>query len=423
MAGIVFSVSSAQTEDLPWEREIPLREAAQSVCIENILNPTDPLPDWNCYPLGKAMTINNLKMRTTLWGPPERITISLTKNNVWDRRINTRGLEAPALQEIIDGAYSPTNKDYEGKHPETQRPNRYGYLLKEGGLYDPYREPIEYPMPCLKPVGQIILGMEPFVGAKAPTVTQHCANGIVELEVTKGNNKASLQYILGMTSNLYAIRGKFSGMNEPIWLRLYRHRDTSHLKYMSEDGKTYTKPGTEADRAFNYPMDPPTSGKDGRYFWIRQQMPPEKTFPQGFEYVLMGLILTPGKVEIEAVEGKTRLGTPPPDERIANAPGAAATVTFPPENKLEALVTIVTTMDGPDVLALARQCLAEAEAAGFDGVLRENTQWWNSYYDKRENGRVFRGLTGATCTEDIMSLYRSYADGHGGGHPYRYAEV
>ncbi|MBN2592224.1 MAG: hypothetical protein JXA81_01865, partial [Sedimentisphaerales bacterium] len=92
IVGIVFPASAAQAQMLPWrheaslsgEREIPLKEAAQSVYIENTLNPTDPLPDWNCYPAGKAMTINNLKMRTTLWGPPERVTISLTKNNVWD---------------------------------------------------------------------------------------------------------------------------------------------------------------------------------------------------------------------------------------------------------------------------------------------------------------------------------------------------
>jgi len=127
--------------DASMEREIPLKEAAQSVYIDNTLNPTDPLPDWNCYPSGKAMTINNLKMRTTLWGPPERVTISLTKNNVWDRRINTRGLEAPTLQVIVDGVFSPANKGYEGRHPESQRPNRYGYLLKKGGFYDPIASP------------------------------------------------------------------------------------------------------------------------------------------------------------------------------------------------------------------------------------------------------------------------------------------
>jgi hypothetical protein len=412
--GIAFPALAAQS--LPWEREIPLRQAAQSVVIKNSLNPTNPQPDWGAYPSGSAMTINNLKMRTTLWGPPHRITISLTKNNVWDRRINTRGLEAPTLQEITEGAFAPANKDYVGKHPETQRPRAYGYLLKEGGFYDPYREPIEYPMPCLKPVGQIIVGMDALAGATPPMATQSCANGVVKLEATQGEAKASLEYVLGMTSNLYGVRGQFTGMNTSVWLRLYRHRDTAHLKYMREDG-TYTRPGTEKDKAFNFPMDPPTSGKDGRYFWIRQQMPAEKTFPQGFDYVLMGVVLTPGAVEIETVQGQTGLGTPPPDARIAAASGAAGTATFKPgaSGKLEALVTIVTTMDGVDVLAVARKRLTAAEAAGFDGVVKENTEWWNAFYDQRESGRVFQGLTGTASTEDIVSIYRSYADGHGGG--------
>ena len=100
-----------------------------------------------------------------------------------------------------------------------------------------------------------------------------------------------------------------------MWIRLYRHRDTSHLDYMSADGKTYTRPEAEADKAFNGPIDPPTSGKEGRYFWIRQKMPAEKTFPQGFEYVLMGVVAGAGDVKLETVEGETGLGTPP-----ANSP-------------------------------------------------------------------------------------------------------
>jgi len=414
---MILLACATPSEQLPWQREIPLRKAAQSVFIENTLNPSDPLPDWNCYPRGKAMTINNLKMRTTLWGPPERVTISLTKNNVWDRRINVRSLESPTLQEIVDGAYSPANKGFKGKAHDCQRPWGYGYLLKEGGFYDPHRQPHEYPMPCLKPVGQIIMGMDPLAGAEAPQVTQSCANGVVKLEEVKGDAKASLQYVLGMTSNLYAIHGEFSGMKTPIWLRLYRHRDTAHMDYMSADGKTYIKKGTAADSAFNFPMEPPTSGSEGRYFWIRQQMPPEKTFPQGFEYVLMGLSITPDEIEIETVEDQTGLGTPPPEKRIAAAPGAAATVKFTPQEngKLEALVTIVTTMDGPDVMALAKKRLVDAKAGGFNSVVRENTEWWNAFYDQRENGRVFYGLTGTECTDDIKNIYRSYADGHGGG--------
>jgi len=409
--------AGSEQQTLPWHREIPLREAARSVFLTNTLNATNPLPDWSCYPKGQAMTINNLKMRTTLWGRPDRVTISLMKNNVWDRRMNPRGLTAPTLQEIVDGALAPANKDFVSMARDSQRPHGLGYLVKEGGMRDPYRDPVEYRFPCQKPVGQVIVGMDAFAAAAAPEATQSCANGIVTLEQTNGAARASLQYVLGMTNDLYAIRGECSGITTPVWLRLYRHRDTTHLDYMNADGKTYTRKGTETDKAFNYPMDPPTSGKDGRFFWIRQQMPPEKTFPKGFEYVLMGVVISPGDVEIETVEGKTGLGTPPPDKRIAEAPGAATTVTFTPQDggAFEALVTVVTTLDGTDVLAVAKRRLSAAAPAGFDGVARSNTHWWDAFYNRRENGRIFHGLAGTVCTDDIREIYHSYADHHGGG--------
>ena len=257
------SAATAQSPTLPWEREIPLREAAKSVVFENTLNPTNPLPDSGEYFTGPAMSVNNLKMRTTIWGSPDRITVSLNKNNVWDRRLNARSLSAPTLQEITEGVFAEANKDYVGidTKSDTLRPKGYGYLRKEGGFYDPYRQPYEYPFPCMKPVGQIILGIDPLAGATAPQVTQSCANGVVKMQIAKDNATASLEYVLGMTNNTYAIRGNFTGISTPIWLRLYRHRDTAHMGYMSADGRTYTRPGTEADSAFNGPIEPPTSGK------------------------------------------------------------------------------------------------------------------------------------------------------------------
>jgi len=536
---------AAEPQVLPWQREIPLREAAKSVSIQGTLNRTDP---------GRgAMSINNLKMHTVLWGPPDRITISINKNNVWDRRLHD--FPAPTLQEITEGAFSPANSDYVGvkeidsvpfadvdfldlpsfarklaekpdavsaflsgkldektagsltayraaksgdlqaKHalldnlvaslnalingpsiyeaklfggvqlrpgteallkrdpqgrelvqlnrllledcfPEiSKRPGNslreldLGWLRKEGGTYDPYRYPMRYAFPCLKPVGQIILGIDPLAGASAPRVTQSCADGVTRLEVTNGDAKASLEYVLPMARDVYAIRGSVSGITTPMWLRLYRHRDTSHLVYMTADGK-YTSPAAEADRAFNAPVDPPTSGQDGKYFWVRQKMPAEKTFPQGFEYLLMGVVAGQGNVTLESVEGKTHLGTPPPNPpmpwdwfgaprpSIAEAPGAAATATFTPgsNGKLEAFVTVVTTMDGDDLLAIATKRLAEAEAGGFDGSVRDNEKWWGDFYDKRENGRIFVGSTGTAATDDIRSIYQqSWTDSHGGG--------
>ena len=143
----------------------------------------------------------------------------------------------------------------------------------------------------------------------------------------------------------------------------------------------------------------------------------------------MGVLASPGDVKMETMEGKTGLGTPPPNQplnrewkgaqrpAIADAPGAAATATFTPaaNQKMEAFVTIVTTMDGADLLAIAKERLDKAVKAGFDGVVQGNTKWLTDLYDKRENGRIFRGLADGQCSEDIPSLYSSWTCGHGGG--------
>src|ERR1039458_401040 len=88
--GGVLRLSAADTPVLPWQREMPLREAAQSAVVTGELNPSDPNSR-------ATMSINNLKMHTVIWGPPDRITISLTKNNVWDRRLHE--FPAPTLQD------------------------------------------------------------------------------------------------------------------------------------------------------------------------------------------------------------------------------------------------------------------------------------------------------------------------------------
>ena len=225
----------------------------------------------------------------------------------------------PTLQDITEGAFSTTNKDYVGVKGNSLRPLDLGWLRKEGGPVDPYRKPMRYAFPCLKPVGQIIIGIDNLAGARAPSLTQNCGNGLVTLRAANGDAKVSLDYILGMTNDIYAIRSDLSGVDSPVSLRLYRHRDTTHLMYMTPDGQSYTKPEAEADKSFNGPMDPPTSGNEGRFFWIRQKMPPGKTFPQGFEYVLMGVMTTPGNLKLESVEGRTHLGTPPRNQTSKGA--------------------------------------------------------------------------------------------------------
>src|ERR1700677_3183950 len=104
-AGVALAIPTTNAQTLPWEREIPLWQAAQTVTLESTLNATNPTSR-------SGMSINNLKIHSVIWGPPNRITISLTKNNVWDRRLHE--FHAPTLREMTEGAFSPLNKDYAG---------------------------------------------------------------------------------------------------------------------------------------------------------------------------------------------------------------------------------------------------------------------------------------------------------------------
>ena len=84
---------------LPWQREMPLREAAPTIELTSLLDRANPQPDNGGNPIGgPSMTICNLKMRSTIWGPPDRITVSVTKNNVWDRRLHE--FAVPTKQDI-----------------------------------------------------------------------------------------------------------------------------------------------------------------------------------------------------------------------------------------------------------------------------------------------------------------------------------
>ena len=176
--------AQAVPNTLPWKREISLLEAAQSVKLEGSLNATGESGGFGGGG-GGSPSINNLKMRTILWGPSDRITVSLTKNNVWDRRLHM--YKAPTLEEMTEGAFAPVNADYVGRQQRCLRPLDYGWLWKEGGSHDPYREPMRYAFPCLKPVGQIILGIDALAGVNAPRVTQSCADGVVNLHMVKGD--------------------------------------------------------------------------------------------------------------------------------------------------------------------------------------------------------------------------------------------
>src|SRR3954464_11852854 len=94
-----FATALTAAAPLPWEREQPLREAARDVTIVSPLDPQQPAQGAN---VGRN-TLSNEQVRAALWGPSERVTLSLLKTDVWDRRYGI----APTLTvaDIRAGAY------------------------------------------------------------------------------------------------------------------------------------------------------------------------------------------------------------------------------------------------------------------------------------------------------------------------------
>jgi hypothetical protein len=421
---LLFAGLGASGQPAPlWEKEASLRDLSRSATVTGVLQANDPQPGFEAWPSGRAFLISNLAMRTTLWGTPDSITVSLMKNDVFDRRVPP--VHAPTLAEITEGSFAPVNAGLTNQSSTgSRRPSSLGYLSTEGGFRDPFRQPIQYSFPCPKPVGQIILGLEGFDGAEVSPIVQRCEDAVTVFTESKGGREARIEAVLGMTNNVYAFRVRLSGSDLPLTLRLFRHRDTSHQAYMDEDGLRYTRtePEITSGRSWNGPLDAPRAGVDHGDPWIRQDFPAEETFPKGnFGYVVVGRVVKGSTKFLECDMGKRRLGTPPPDPLIANAKGAAATATVAADGEgvVELLVATVSSLDDNDsvgLLAEARRRLDRAQAAGgFRAVEHENKEWFGRFYDLREEGRVFSDDPSHPWPgESLPDLFRSWSCTHGG---------
>ncbi|MBX7259788.1 MAG: hypothetical protein K1Y02_25765, partial [Candidatus Hydrogenedentes bacterium] len=400
-----------------WNTEPGLWDAAQEATIDQLVPAGDPQPvgTWGG---GTAPYLGTQDLKMSLWGPPSQLTLSVRKTDVWDRR---RYFEPPLK---VDALIKQMETATEG--------------LGNGDNY--YRGWDAYDFPCPKPVGQIILRFPGLEGAQQPTLTTHFKNGLRSAVIAVGDRKAVLSYLPMMTRDIVAVRVDCQGLDKPVSTRLYRHCDTAiRGKSYSAHGGPEPQPldGYDyAKDAENGPMDPPTSGSEDGVFWIRQQFPAEKTFPNGFEYVMAGLLVEPQQVAIETVEGEKGLGTLPslnPEQQkkvdeqanfwkmlptyraIREAPGAAATATLSTA-KVQAftlIVVVVTSAEAADPLSEARRQLQEAKNIGFDGLLEENRAWFKALYDRREKGRVFTGNPD-DARKQIPGLFNSWKCPHGG---------
>jgi hypothetical protein len=236
-----------------------------------------------------------------------------------------------------------------------------------------------------KPVGQILLMAPDLAGAEQPPVTTHVHDGVNTLTATKDNTSAKVDVMLSdKESNVFTIRARYRGLTQAPAVRLYRHKDR-----------------------FGELPDP-ESGDENGFFWIRQSFAAEKTFPDGFDYYLVGRIARNKNPRPEHAMMREGLGAPVPFRDAAN-PGTAVTATAADtaDQELVIHVTVVTRAESDDPLATAKRRLQAAEKAGFERLRGHNMKTYRGWFEDRERGRIFTGDF-ADARDTIMPfLYQS----------------
>jgi hypothetical protein len=448
---------SKQWLDNLFANERTLKELARDAVFARAI-PADNPGGSGGSPMGVFPRVTSPTTKAAVWGAPDRLTLSLLKTDVIDRRYVDD--DHYDLKELMEAAYSRANEDLSDMPLAGMTRPSFFSLTKEGGRYNHGLWSEVYSFPCQKPVGQIIVKAPELAGADQPELIIHMKNGVAETTVEKDGKRMRLRVVMSMTRNVIAIETETEGLTEPIILRLYRNADQGHRRYMDENGEylkfVVNRPADpdqpleyydfEKDKAVNGLFEPPDSGRDGRYFWVRQVFPGERTFPDGFKYVMMGLA-GDKRASVTALPLGHGLGNAPrirydnqglpivPGIRtmthpemfnvmaqnysyVAGAPGVAADARCSDSGKQTFYVSIATLNETTAYMDRAKELLDEAERLGFDGLAAENQAWYDALYDKRENGRVLMGQTpedrAAARRMMLDEAFVSWTSGHMG---------
>ena len=347
----------------------------------------------------------NEDLEISFWRGPAPMTFSLAKNDVWDRRYfgdQKKPITIEDLRRVCFGGQIGHGADL-------------GFAGSPQPLYR------AYDFPCPKPVGQALVQC-PDLQGDAEWVAGRAHDDTVVARASKGEARGELWAFVHRTQNLLVLQGTYSGLTEPLQVQLYRHQDTTPqgtsitaiAHYGGDTGYDYSQ---DPD---NGPLPAPQAGADGRFFWVRQSFPADKTFPEGFEYVLMGVVDGPpyettaqdevagagAKAAVHPVDEEARRRLPGwlrevriAAERVNNAEygGLAAATVQGADPSFTAFVTVVTTRDSPDPLSAAKRLLSEALDRGPGEITQESLAATEDEVRRWRDSRVMH-YNATSCT-------------------------
>ncbi len=331
--------------------------------------------------------INNGDIGMKLWGPNNRITFSIGKSDVWDRR----WLEKAPVATLDD-------------IKEWAKMDNFSEMFEDGNYYKAYTA---YDFPCPKPVGQLIIGLPGDAAKWAVEVQKDTIPGTLTIRASRGEQCLKMRVYVHATHNLIVIEGDAQKPIEGLWFRIYRHHDTSVLgkAHLGELSKRVCETYDYTKDKGNGPIEPPTSDHKKGLGWITQVFPEEPTFPEGFRYTFAALTSLK-RVQVKSVQGQRGLGTSayspkglwttenyvvPDYLPINKAKGVAVTYYFPRvEGQFQILAKVVSSTDTTATLSMAslrlHEALSESPSARFDTHLAGTKDAYYPFLTRKAGG-------------------------------------
>ena len=398
-------------------RKTALKELARQCELRHVLPCDDPQVD-NLWFAGHALNVSSPSLKLSLWGPPHRITLSINKPDVWDRRMIREPVVT--LKEIREGAFCEAFASEDESQPFLE-----GYPSPSGVRAEGYRGWFAYDSPVPKPVGQLIFLCEDFVGCPNAEAVRSLSDGSIRVSVCNPASGAKLDVKLLTLQDepLIVVQGFGENLRNPVYIRLYRHNDVRNpLIDIAREGFPY-----EDHPEMLAPIAHPVSYQRSSCVGILQTFPAEKTFPEGFSYAFAASC--PDAVSVSLQNETHGLGTPAttiggygnreylipsvmPDYHAVNrAAGSAATMET--NGNFLAYVTVSTTNDARDVVSHSADVLSSCQGRNFSWFREKNRKWYDGFYDRRERGRVFL-FDEQFDREYVKMIFNSWCDYNSG---------
>ncbi|MBI5093386.1 MAG: hypothetical protein HZB26_13220 [Candidatus Hydrogenedentes bacterium] len=206
----------------------------------------------------RGLLLGNGDLGVSVWADGDTLVFSLGKNDVWDRRLNTSH-DNPIvnLDQVIDRV---TKGEWDFKNFYQMQPSAHNFT------------------PTPKPVGQVrVTGLGAIsnlcLRLADATLTFDTPAGPVTVFVEHERNvlfvRVPARAAKGMRAELFRPREPLDFWKTP----------------RKESFKDRPTPENASDPQ-NAPLEPPETGSAGKAFWLRQRIPAESTFPQGFAVVV-----------------------------------------------------------------------------------------------------------------------------------------